>query len=262
MNEPSAPAPTPRRRLRNYLLDARFQLKGVGLIVGAAALVALVLSAFLWQTSARLIDEAEKAVGARSAAAQTSKELGEAALNNELLKRFEDPAFQERLQEQSRKIDEQYARERDATLAQHATLLEQQRAMAMAIVGALAALVLLIVLVAVIATHKIAGPAYRLKRLMQQVGSGSGTLEGPSRLRKGDELQELFLEFSRMLERLHGMQGGSLEALDALVDKARAASVPAEILEGMQSLRGGMAKARLVLPAPPAAADEAEAGKK
>jgi methyl-accepting chemotaxis protein len=244
MNEPIAP----RRRLRNYLLDARFQLKGVGLIVGAAALVALVLGGFLWQTSSRLVGEAEKAVSARSEAAQASKELGDAALNNELLKRFDDPGFKERLQEQSRRIDEQYANERDATVAQQHALLAHQQTMALSIVASLLALVLLIVLVAVIATHKIAGPAYRLKRLMQQVGTGN--LDGVSRLRKGDELQDLFLEFSLMIERLNRTQGNAIALLDGLIARAKGTTVPAEILEGMQALRTDLDQAKLVLPAP------------
>src|SRR5580658_3242280 len=83
--------PPPKRYLRNYLLDARFQLKFTAYAVGATLIVVALLGVFLWVTSQRLFRETESAVDARSKAAETSKDLGNAALGNTLLAHMNDP---------------------------------------------------------------------------------------------------------------------------------------------------------------------------
>ena len=243
---PAAPAVNPRRRFRNYLLDARFQLKAVLLFVGFAALLIALLGGFLWTTSRDLLGEAERAVEARSQAAQTSRELGAATLNNELVKRFDDPAFLERLRDESKRIDARYQAEKDAIVAQHALLLGHQQAMTWGIFGGLLALMLLIAIGTVMATHRIVGPVFRLKRLMQQVGVGE--LKGILNLRKGDELQDLFLEFKKMIGRLHDSQGSAMDSLRQLIERARAAHVPADVIEGMEKLHASLKDGQLFFP--------------
>jgi len=260
MTEPTAPSPpaVPKRRFRNYLLDARFQLKAVLLFVGLSAPLVALFGGFLWITSRSLLEEAERAVEARSQAAQASKDLDAATLNNELVKRFDDPAFLERLRVESKKIDARYQAESDAIVAQHALLLRHQRAMSWGIVAGLLALLFVIAFATVVATHRIAGPVYRLKRLMQQVGVGE--LKGIMNLRKGDELQDLFLEFRTMIGRLHDTQGTALESLEKLIERARAASVPAEVLEGMQKLHLALKDGQLFFPETGAGDDQKKAG--
>ena len=92
------PSAGPKRYLRNYLLDARFQLKFTGYAVGATLIVVALLGVFLWVTSQQLFKETESAVDARSKAADTSKDLGNAVLANNLLAHFNDPAFEKQLQ--------------------------------------------------------------------------------------------------------------------------------------------------------------------
>src|ERR1043165_9258714 len=100
----TAPADTPtsagqrgtgsaKRHLRNYILDARFQLKFTSYIVAIALCVATLLGGFLWTTSKRLLEEAEVAVDAREKAAQTSKELSNATLSNMAMEPLNEPAF-------------------------------------------------------------------------------------------------------------------------------------------------------------------------
>ncbi len=234
-----------RRHLGNYLLDARFQLKGALVTMAAAAVVALPLGAFLWRTSSQLLEEAQKAVEARSQAAQTSKELGAAALTNQLLERFDDPAFPARLRELSTDLDARYDRERDAIIAQAESLKRQQRATNLAILGGLALLIGLVALLSIVTTHRVAGPIFRLKVLMSQVGNGP--LKGPTHLRKGDELQDLFLEFTRMLDRIRDSQRTAEGALQQLIERARAAQAPAELVERMEALRASLRERPLVL---------------
>ena len=244
-----SPRGSARRRLRNYLLDARFQLKAVGLMVGVVALVAALLGGLLWHTSSELLDEAQRAVEARSQAAQTSKELGAATPSDELLKRFDDPAFQERLRAESKRIDQRYEGERDAILAQHQALLSRQRSMAWSIVFGLLALVVVVAMGTVVATHRVVGPVFRLKSMMQQVGSGE--LRAAPNLRKGDELQDLFLEFRRMLARLGESQGVALDTLDRLLARAKVTNAPLDLVEEMEALKASLDGERIDLAAPP-----------
>lgn len=238
--------PARSRRWRNFLLDARFQLKAVFFFLALAGPLIALLGGFLWLTSCSLLREADRAVEARSQAAQTSRDLDAALLNNELVKRFDDPSFVNRLREESKRIDERYQAEKDAIVAQHAVLLKHHRVMSWSIFGGLLSLLVLIAVGTVVATHRIVGPVFRLKRLMHQVGAGEIT--GILNLRKGDELQDLFFEFKRMIGRIHDTQTCAMESLDELTERAGAAHVPADILDGMQKLRTALGEGRLLVP--------------
>ncbi len=52
----------------------------------------------------------------------------------------------------------------------------------------------------VLVTHRIAGPVYRLERYLE--GIARGEYEGPCKVRKGDELQELCDKLNRAVDRL------------------------------------------------------------
>jgi hypothetical protein len=54
------------------------------------------------------------------------------------------------------------------------------------------------------ASHKIAGPLYRFEKLCEQIGDGQ--LEGMTRLRDGDQLQDMGRAFSDMVTKLRGRQ--------------------------------------------------------
>src|SRR5664279_135717 len=61
----SAPPPATgrhQRRLRNYLLDAHFQLKYTGYLVGIALLFSISLGLLIWRTSAAVIAQSHQAV--------------------------------------------------------------------------------------------------------------------------------------------------------------------------------------------------------
>jgi hypothetical protein len=83
-----------KRKLRNYLLDPSLQITFAVYSVAVAVLVAGLVGTFLFRTTRTLFSEMDLAVQARSKAADTSKELGNAALSSELLQHFEDPAFE------------------------------------------------------------------------------------------------------------------------------------------------------------------------
>jgi methyl-accepting chemotaxis protein len=63
--------------------------------------------------------------------------------------------------------------------------------------------ILLVILVSVVISHKIAGPEYRLSRVMESVAKGDFT--SPTKLRRRDELQELANKVGDANKNLSGM---------------------------------------------------------
>jgi sensor histidine kinase YesM len=241
--QPAKAGGHPKRRFKNYFLDPKFQLKFMMMVLGSTIVVASLFGGFLWSTTRQLLLETESAVEARSRAADTSRDLSSATLNNELLKRFDDPAFVEQLSRQSKAIDAQYELERTAIVAQRAALMYRQRILLFSLVGGLIGMVLLIALMMLIATHKIVGPLYRLKRITQEVISGKLVVPS-SHLRDGDEFKHLFEEFTKMVTFLRAHQSEELLAVENLIDRAERTGVSPEVLRLMKALAEKM-KARL-----------------
>lgn len=90
----------------------------------------------------------------------------------------------------------------------------------------LASLVLVLSLSTIVVTHKVAGPAYKMKRLLSSVDSNR--LQLFEKLRKGDELHDVFREFSDMLRRLREARHLDIEQLDSVILQLGEANVPKE----------------------------------
>ncbi|MAQ18270.1 MAG: hypothetical protein CMN30_26175 [Sandaracinus sp.] len=90
----------------------------------------------------------------------------------------------------------------------------------------------------IIVTHKVVGPAYKMKLLLNEVASGKLKLAG--RLRKGDELQELFEAFANMVESLRETQKREVTELDDAIAKAKQAGVPDDALAELRGVRDRM----------------------
>jgi signal transduction histidine kinase len=123
------------------------------------------------------------------------------------------------------------AGDRDAKLAQGQTQLEQnalalrdqsQRIergyvrLAVVVVLALLLLVLGIGLAGVVVTHKVAGPVYKMKRLLGDLGRGQ--FKVVARLRKGDELQHFFDAFNDMANQLSRRQEEEIRQIDRVIE--------------------------------------------
>src|SRR5690606_31923094 len=143
--QPSSAIPVtsapPRRRLRNFLLEPRFQLKFTAYIVAVSLLMASLLGTFLWRNTQALLTETEQAVEARERAVVASRELSRATLTNQLMQEMDDPAFAAQLEAESARIDAEYEREHQEVLTQRADLLRRQRLGWMALAGAMLAFI-------------------------------------------------------------------------------------------------------------------------
>jgi nitrogen fixation/metabolism regulation signal transduction histidine kinase len=228
-------ANAPKRRLRNFLLDAPLQLKFAGYVVSATLIVAALLGTVLWRSSQALFDEMELAVEARSQAANTSKELGHAVLSSKLLGRFEDPVFAQQLAAESRVIDERFEQEKTEILAQRSHLATRQRLTLITLLVALAAFVLLVGLSTIVATHRVVGPLFRLKRIAREVMAGRlpQQIHG---LRPKDELKDVFDLFADMVRSLREREAAQLEQLSVTVRRLEQSGAPSQALEPLRAL--------------------------
>src|SRR5262245_30600686 len=208
-----------KRHWRNYLLDARFQLKFTSYIVAIALCVACILGGFLWTTSKRLLEEAEVAVDARQKAAETSKELSNATLSNMAMEHLNDPAFAAQFDEESKKYEQEYEQAAAEIRAQKIELFRRQQYIWLALVGCMAGFVIFIGIATIVATHHIVGPLFRIKRLVNEVAGGRLKIpEYP--LRDRDELKDVFEAVTQMVRGLRERQEADAQAVSTMIERA------------------------------------------
>jgi len=125
----------------------------------------------------------------------------------------------------------------DALRAQAQSLAARQRTTLSALVLVLTMLVLAIGFAGIIITHKVAGPIFKMKRHLKDVGEGH--LKIPGRLRKGDELVDFFDTFDHMVRQLRQRQEEEIGKLDAALSKIQS-TVDEETLAPLRQLRAEM----------------------
>lgn len=197
MSSPAQAAPQgppPKRRLRNYLLDTRFQLKYTGMVVIVTAFVATILGKVAYDQSH----------------AQTEMMTINLAMAGETADFIEETA---------READQQ---------------------LLLMIVGGIAILVVSLGLTGIIVTHRVVGPAFKMKSLFRHVADGHLKLYG--RLREGDELQDVFLEFERMIDKLRANQRDEISQLESVIARAKDAGAPSAVVDDLVALRDRMEK--------------------
>jgi len=225
------PADRHKRQLRNYLLDAHFQLKYSGYLVGIALLFSVCLGALLWRTSEAVISQStqtvqqgEQVVGRGREVVEESRKVSEVVKMNivkdpiysdnpALLEAFRGDADKQdqRLNGQQKVLEKQAA----DLKAQQAAIRGQQRTMLITLTSALSLLVVLIGFAGILVTHKVAGPIHKMKRQIREVGEGH--LRLPNKLRKGDELVDFFEAFETMVLNLRSRQQGELDQLEQAI---------------------------------------------
>ncbi len=204
-----------QRSVKNYLIDSRFQLKYTGFIVGATLLLSIILGVFLYTTSNKVVDESKKVSDVVKMSIKDDPIYGS---DPDLTKSFTDSAS-----DSDQKV------------------LQQQRAMMTGVVGGLTVLVVLIGLLGIYFTHKVAGPVHKMKGLLKQVGSGKLKFKGG--LRKGDELQDFFETFQTMVDNLRARQQKEIDSLGVAIASAKEAGVSEASLEKIVAVQAEMRQA-------------------
>jgi ABC-type multidrug transport system fused ATPase/permease subunit len=194
----SHPAGLHKRRVRNFLLDSRFQLKYAGYLVMVAVIISGVMGAVLYVTTRAVVTES-------SALVEESRKVSEVSRMNIRDLASDSPELLSEFNREASAHDKMIA-------DQQASLLHHQLWMIRSLVGGLALMVTLIGLLGIYFTHKVAGPVFKMKRLLKQVGGGD--LYVQARLRKGDELRDFFETFTRMVSDLRQMEERQLEEIE------------------------------------------------
>jgi nitrogen fixation/metabolism regulation signal transduction histidine kinase len=246
-------APKFKRSARNYLLDSRFQLKYTGYLVGVTMVVCLALGCLLyWQTTKTVaigneaVEVGAEASKAGKAAVQQSDSLNTALEISAMEKYGDDPVMIETMKADNKKQSDEIAARANELEAnqtklqnEHQALEHQQKLLMIILAAGLLAFVVAIGLGGIVVTHKIAGPIFKMKRLLREVGDGKLVVQ--SRLRKGDEMHDLFEVFAAMVDHLRARQEDKIKILDAAIEQATAAGVDEATIAKIKSVRGAMA---------------------
>ncbi len=230
-----------QRRIRNYLLDRSFQLKYAAILSGIALALSVGLGVLVWRTSSQVITQGQATVERGKEVLVQSRRVNEVVAMNIAKEYADDPVlaktFAESAANDERKLQaEQERLERDAN-----SLAEHQRTLLFSLVLALGVLVVSIGLAGIVVTHKIAGPVYKMKRLLREVGDGRLVMR--ERLRKGDELQHFFEAFEGMVGDLRARRSAEISRIDAIVEKLsvsadeRASASERDAIEELKALR-------------------------
>jgi hypothetical protein len=254
----AATAPLPatgrhQRRFRNYLLDSHFQLKYTSYLVGIALLFSISLGLLIWRTSVAVIAQSHQAVHQGEQVVERGREvLTESQKVSEVVKMniikdpvySDNPALLDAFKSDADKQDERLKAQQQALEGQATALREQsaslttnEHVMLITLVGALSLLVVLIGIAGIFVTHKVAGPIFKMKRQIRDVGEGR--LKIPGKLRKGDELVEFFETFETMVVNLRRRQEEEIEKLEKAITTLEPKAEPGE-LEPLYQLRKEM----------------------
>lgn len=237
-------APKYKRSIRNYLIDSRFQLKWTGMIVSVALVISGIMGVFLYRTSREVTDQSQKVI------AQGQQLIEESRKNSDLVKMTikkeyaDTPELAETFNKDALALDRDIQSKHKLLFEHQQRTIEHQRTMLTSLVAGLAALVTLVGLLGIYFTHKVAGPVYKMKMLLRQVGDGKLNFQG--RLRKGDELQDFFDVFASMVDNLKERQHKEVVELEAAMAAAKASGASDEAIAKIARVRDEM-KAALEL---------------
>jgi HAMP domain-containing protein len=242
-----------QRKLRNYLLDAHFQLKYAGYLVAIAFVLSASLGFILWRTSDAVIAQSRESVTVGEQVVDRGRQVVEESKKVNAVVQMNivrDPAYgdnpallaafqadakdnDDRLSAQQRRLEEQ-----SRTLKEQSAKLEQQQhAIGTALLVVLTLLVVAVGLAGIVVTHRVAGPIYKMKNQMRELRKGSYKVPYP--LRKGDELVDFFEEFRRMVIELRKRQEQEIALLDRAITNLGTKASEEELRE-LRSLRADM----------------------
>ncbi|MBI2395486.1 MAG: hypothetical protein HYV09_38315 [Deltaproteobacteria bacterium] len=239
----------------NYLVDRPFQLKASALIVGLTLLVSVPLGVLLFRTSGEAVSIGREAVevgqtanGASNEALKQAEVLNRRLEMETLLKYGNDPKALEQTKQANaletdklKKQAEAVKATADKFQAQRDALERTRRTLLWSVFGGVALLVVLVGVAGVLFTHKVAGPIHRMRILFREVAEGRFSPYRP--LRRGDELQDFFAEFSAMVEKLKERQKEEIAHLEKAIDKAATAGASDGSLHDLRAVRDAMKRA-------------------
>jgi nitrogen fixation/metabolism regulation signal transduction histidine kinase len=205
-----------KRLVRNYLLDSHFQLKYAGFLVAVALVISASIGVVLYATARAMVRESAKVVEESRKASSESRKVSEVSRMNVRELAPESPELIAEFNREADVYDKAMAGHERAVLAQQDSLVRWQHSMIGSLVCALVLMVVLIGLFGIYFTHKVAGPIFKMGRLLKQVGEGNLRVE--ARLRRGDELQGFFETFAAMVSGLREFEKRQLDDMETAME--------------------------------------------
>ncbi|HEY6728433.1 MAG TPA: HAMP domain-containing protein [Polyangiaceae bacterium] len=234
MAQAASSAPTTgrhQRKLKNYLLDPHFQLKYTAYLVAVTVALGGSLGLVVWQTSNQVVAQSQKNVEQGQRVVGLGREVvGESRKVSEVVKMniVKDPVYQDNpalleafttdAKKQDQRLQEQEAQlvaQAESLKSESSSLKAFQSRMMLTLVGVMLLLVVGIFVAGVVVTHKVAGPIFKMKRMIRDVGEGR--LRIPGKLRKGDELVHFFDAFDQMVRSLRARQENEIAMLESAI---------------------------------------------
>ena len=231
----------PRKRyVKNFLLDRTFQLRYANFAALVAAVLSLFLGTLLWYSTEQTLRFSAASVELGEEVLKESEKVSEVVAMNIAREYADNPvlkaAFEQDSAARQTKLEEQKQQ-----LASRMSQVQKNRSRSLSILlGALTALVALLWGGAIIATHRIAGPLFKIRR--QFAALGGGDYSDPSPLRKHDDLKGFFGAFSLMVRELRERQeveNKDLERAIAMLEDAHDSEQALRILQEMRQIRRG-----------------------
>lgn len=204
------PKGPPKRRLRNFLLDSRFQLKYTGAVVVVTIISAVLVTGIVGGWAGQKAYEFSRG---QSEMLTMQQGGGGEYVSDEL---------QAYLEEEARQRDEEVKDQIVGTIV------------TMVVVVSLV-LTLILGFTGIVITHKIVGPAYKLKLLLSDVASGKLNVRGG--LRRGDELQDVGDAFKSMVSALRERREEELAQVDEILEAAKDADSNEDVVDKITALR-------------------------
>lgn len=228
-----------QRKMRNYLLDRRFQLKYANFVAGIAFFISAALGILLWRASIEMVQQSQAAVAMGEEVVGESRKVSEVVKMNIIKDPIynDNPILKEAFESDAKLQDEKLQLQHDTLRDQSARLQRQSRQFTFILLAVLAVLVGALWLAGIWITHKVAGPVYKMKK--QFLAVERGDLEVPSALRKGDELREFFEAFRHMVRSMRARQNSEIDQITAII-RELSAVVSEEQLASLIALRDQM----------------------
>lgn len=218
-----------------WLVNKRFQLKYTFMLVGVVLVVASALGVVVGSMVQTALHHAETAETYAERAFKESETNSKLARDNAALAAGDNQTLLRLMESSISEADAKSAQELAKVRQAGDDLKRSARLLVVGLVVAILALGVALTLIGLRMTQRIVGPVHRLKRLLRRVGTGRLTVG--ERLRKGDELEDLFDTFRQMTYSLMALQRGRLATLEATLKDARTTGADPAVRDGLNALR-------------------------
>lgn len=227
-----------QRRTHRYLVDPRFQLKWTSYLVAVVLVVMAALGVVIGRTAGHASDTAALAVTQAEKAYEESRTNSTLARSSVAIAAPDHPELGELMDQSLAELDAQAAQNLADVKERRAAIDRDRRDVRLLLMASGLVLVALLSVMGVVITHRIVGPVLKMKRLLRRVSTGRLVIE--ERLRRGDELEDLFDTFLQMTYSLRAVQSARLATLDGTLQKAEAHGVHQDVIDGLRALRAQM----------------------